>query len=286
MFKRYYHCFIAGLYDLGFDDGKNIATLTDFREELKEILHPDDLDLTSIIFLPYDNSNLIRYMAGKRDEMDVLGNYTAEDFDDQIERLGSIIKVEDLLPEYMVAVISDWLAAEKSIDLLEAEKTLIHGYYTLAAKSGNRFLKRWTAYELDLNNILVLKNSMEMSLDASQQIIGTNELAEELKIISRRKSDFRVPPEPDYATELFNIAGESEFLDREIKLDIAKWNYINDLIFFEYFTIDFILGYMVKLGIALRWKGLDQDTGERMLKRLVAELKEGNGRKKDEGEVA
>lgn len=286
MFKRYYHCFIAGLYELGFDDGKNIVTLTDFRAELREILHPDDLDLTSIIFLPYDNSNLIRYMSGKRGEMDGLGNYTAQDFDDQIDRLGSIIKVEDLLPEYMVAVIRDWLASEKSIDLLEAEKALIQGYYTLASKSGNRFLKRWTEYELDLNNILVLKNSMEMSLDASQQIIGTNELAEELKIISRRKSDFRVPPEPDYATQLFNIAGESEFLDREIKLDIAKWNYINDLIFFEYFTIDFILGYMVKLGIALRWKGLDQDTGERMLKRLVAELKEGNGKKEDEEEVA
>ncbi len=286
MFKRYYHCFIAGLYELGFDDGKNIVTLTDFRAELREILHPDDLYLTSIIFLPYDNSNLIRYMSGKRGEMDGLGNYTAQDFDDQIDRLGSIIKVEDLLPEYMVAVIRAWLASEKSIDLLEAEKALVQGYYTLASKSGNRFLKRWSEYELDLNNILVLKNSMEMSLDASQQIIGTNELAEELKIISRRKSDFRVPPEPDYANELFNIAGESEFLDREIKLDIAKWNYINDLIFFEYFTIDFILGYMVKLGIALRWKGLDQDTGERMLKRLVAELKEGNGKKEDEEEVA
>jgi hypothetical protein len=286
MFKRYYHCFIAGLYDLGFDDGKNIVSLTDFRSELKEILHPDDLKLASIIFLPYDNSNLIRYMAGKRDEIDPLGNFTADDIDDQIQRLGSIIKVEDILPGYMVDVIRDWLAAEKNIDLLEAEKALIQGYYTLASASGNKFLKMWSEYELDLNNILVLKNSMEMSLDASQQIIGSNALAEELKIISRRKSDFRVPPEPDYALSLFNIAGESEFLDREIKLDIAKWNYINDLIFFEYFTIDFILGYMVKLGIALRWKGLDPETGERMLKRLVAELKEGNKKDKEEEEVA
>lgn len=286
MFKRYYHCFIAGLYDLGFDDGKSIVTLNDFRSELEEILHPDDLELASIIFLPYDNSNLIRYMAGKRDEMDALGNYTADDFDDQIERLGSIIKVEDILPAYMVDVIGDWLASEKSIDLLGAEKALIEGYYTLASESGNKFLKRWSEYEMDLNNILVLKNSMEMSLDASQQIIGSNELAEELKIISRRKSDFRVPPEPDYATELFNIAGENEFLDREIKLDIAKWNYINDLIFFEYFTIDFILGYMVKLGIALRWKGLDPETGERMLKRLVEELKEGNEKREVDEEVA
>lgn len=286
MFKRYYHCFIAGLHELGFDDGKNITTLTDFRSELRDILHPDDFNLASKIFLPYDNSNLIRYMAGKRDEMDGLGNYTVEDFDEQVERLGSIIKVPDILPDYMVGVIRDWLASENNIDFIEAEKALIQGYYTLASETGNRFLKRWTEYELDLNNILVLKNSLEMSLDASQQIIGSNELAEELKIISRRKSDFRVPPEPAYATELFNIAGESEFLDREIKLDVAKWNYINDLVFFEYFTIDFILGYMVKLGIALRWKSLDNETGERMLKKLVAELKEGNAKRNEEEEVA
>jgi hypothetical protein len=53
-------------------------------QSLKEILHPDDYNLASIIFQPYDNKNLIRYMSGKPDDID-LGNFTAEDFDEQVQ---------------------------------------------------------------------------------------------------------------------------------------------------------------------------------------------------------
>jgi hypothetical protein len=274
MFKRLYHCYVAGLYDLSFDDGKNLIPLTDFRREMKENLHPDDYHLATLLFLPYDNKNLLRFISGKEDQHDDHGNFTQEDFEEQVELLDSIIEVEDILPSYMVAVISDWIEAEKSIDLIEAEKRLTEGYFKLVERSGSKFLMKWSEFELDLNNILVLKNSMELNLDASSQIVGENQLTEELKVISRRKSDFRIPPEPDYATLIFNIAGETEFLEREIKIDQIRWNYINDLIFFEYFTIDFILGYLVKLSIALRWKELIPERGEEMLKRLVTELKE------------
>jgi hypothetical protein len=274
MFKRLYHCYVAGLYDLSFDDGKSLISLADFRSEMKENLHPDDYHLASILFMPYDNKNLIRFISGKGDQHDNHGNFTQQDFEEQVELLDSIIKVENILPSYMVAVISDWVAAEKTIDLIEAEKRLTEGYFKLVKASGSKFLMKWSEFELDLNNILVLKNSMEMELDASNQIVGENQLTEELKVIARRKSDFRIPPEPDYATLIFNIAGETEFLEREIKIDQLRWNHINDLIFFEYFTIDFILGYLVKLSIALRWKELIPEKGEEMIKRLVTELKE------------
>jgi hypothetical protein len=217
-------------------------------------------------------------MSGKPDMLSNLGNFTAEEFDEQVTRLDSIIKVDDILPGYMVEVIRAWLASEKTLDMFEAEKLLTEGYFQMATTSGNKFLKSWIEFEFDMNNILVLKNALDLGVDVSQQIIGANPLSEELKTISRRKSDFKVPTEPEYAGQIFNIAGESEFLEREIKIDLAKWNWINDLVFFEYFTIDFILGYLVKLSIALRWKSLDPEIGERMLKKLVAELKENEKR--------
>jgi hypothetical protein len=273
MFKRFYHCLIAGLYDLTLDDGKSIISLHEFRQDLSVILHKDDFDLVRIIFLPYDNSNLLEYMSGKEVKMNSLGNYTVEDIEEQISRLDSIIKVDDILPEYMVSVIKTWIASEKTMNLIEAEKLLTEGYLKVATGSRNKFLKKWIEYDLDLNNILVLKNSMDLGLEVSEQIIGKNALAEELRAISRKKSDFRVPTEPEYATSIFNIAGESDFLERESKIDMVRWSHINDLVFFEYFTIDFILAYMIKLSIAHRWLNLDEKTGQEMLKKLVTELK-------------
>lgn len=273
MFKRFYHCFIAGLYDLTLDDGKNLISLHDFREELSGILHRDDFQLVNILFLPIDNSNLLRYISGETDKINSLGNYTTEDFEEQVSRLDSIIKVDDILPEYMVSVIKEWLASEKALNRIRAEKLLTEGYYVLAAQSGNKFLKKWIEYDLDMNNILVLKNSLDLGIEVSDQIIGSNKLAEELRLISRKKSDFRVPTEPEYASSIFNIAGENDFLEREMKIDLVRWNHLNDLIFFEYFTIDYILAYLIKLFIAHRWLALDEVTGQEMLKKLVSELK-------------
>lgn len=275
MFKRYYYCFVAGLYDLSFDDGKNLIDLNDFRKELKSILHPNDFKLAEILYLPYDNSNLVKFLAGKdENSFDSMGKYSYEDIQEQVAILDSIIPVNDILPDYMVEVIKAWLEAEKSIDPLKAEKALTEGLYNLALESESRFLQKWTEYQMDLNNIFALKNAQVIDSEASEQIIGNNQLAEELKVLSKRKGDIRIPPEPDYATDLFSIATDSEFIDREIKTDINRWETINDMIFFEYFTIDFILGYTAKLMIADRWKKLDPETGEKMLKKLVAELKE------------
>ncbi|MCK7521589.1 MAG: DUF2764 domain-containing protein [Ignavibacteriales bacterium] len=222
MFRKYYHCFIAGLYDLTLDDGKNLLSMHDFRQELEMILHRDDYQLVKILFLPHDNSNLLKYMSGGVNKIDALGNYTVEDFEEQISRLDSIIKVKDILPEYMVSVIKMWIASEKTMNLITTEKLLTEGYFKIAEDSGNKFLKKWIEYDLDLNNILVLKNSMDLGIDVAEQIVGTNKLAEELKAISRKKSDFRVPAEPEYASSIFNIAGESDFLEREMKIDIVN----------------------------------------------------------------
>jgi len=274
MFIRYYHCFVAGLWDLGFDEEKNLVSLTGFRDELQNILHEDDFALVKILFLPYDNANLLRFMSGKSFISDFPGNFTFEDFSEQIERLDSILKMENILPDYMVLSVSEWLRSEKTMDLLEIEKKLTEGYYNIAMNSDNLFLRTWAGFEMDVNNLLVLKNAMALGIDSSMQFIGDNEFTEELRAISRRKGDIDIPPEPDYAEEVFKITEEHEFINRELKIDLLKWKFVNDQTFFEYFTIGYILGYLVKLQIAMRWKSLESEIGEKMLKRLVNELTE------------
>jgi len=50
---------------------------------------------------------------------------------------------------------------------------------------------------------------------------------------------------------------------------MERWSYIDSLTFFEYFTIDQVLGYLVKFLIVKRWERLDPETGKEMLKKLV-----------------
>lgn len=272
MFKRQYHCLIAGLADLDFDIRKNILEMSEFREELRTILHPSDYLTTTILFLPHDNKNLVAFLEGKTDNWDSLGNYSLQDMEEQKRIIQSILKENNILPPYMVEIMDEWLNTENGPDKADVERKLTEGYINMALESGNGFLEKWIRFDRDLNNIFILINSKTLGFDAVKFIAGNDPLALELKEVFISGKDFRIPSEPQYVPTIFKIALENEFLEKERKSDIARWNFIDLETFFEYFTIDWILAYIIKLSIVIRWKQLDPETGQEMLKKLIQDM--------------
>jgi hypothetical protein len=61
--------------------------------------------------------------------------------------------------------------------------------------------------------------------------------------------------------DLLNIAKNDDIQEREKAIDQMKWNYLDDVTFFEYFTIDRILAFMIKLGMVERWLAIDREHG-------------------------
>lgn len=272
MLKRRYYYLVAGFADLVFDSGKGIPELNEFREELKDNLHPSDYQLVSLLFLPYDNDNLIAFLEEKTDIWNPLGNFSPEDFEEEKTVLKSILKHKDVIPHYMVNVMVRHILEEHTIDRVSLWKTLTEGYMELVMNSGNSFLKKWTCFDRDIRNIFAMMNAKELDLDAEKYIVGNDNLAQELIAVFNTGKDFVIPREPDYAAAIFRIATESEFLEKERRTDLERWNFIDTNTFFEYFTIDQILGYLIKYKIVLRWKQLDPATGELMLKKLIEQM--------------
>jgi len=272
MFKKRYYYLVAGFADLIFDSGKGYPDLMEFREELKNNLHPSDYHLVSLLFLPYDNDNMIAFLENKTDSWNALGNYSLEDFEEEKNVLQSIIKMKDILPPYMVKVMARHIIEEHSFDRVSLWKDLTEGYIEMVLNSGNNFLKKWISFDRDVRNIFTLVNAKELDLDAERYITGNDPFAQELIYIFNSGRDFMVPQEPEYAPSVFRIATENEFIDKERKIDLERWNFIDTVTFFEYFTIDLILGYLIKYKIVLRWKQLDPETGEMMLRKMIEQM--------------
>ena len=272
MQKRQYHYLVAGLADLVFDSSKNYLGMSEFKDELKAALHPSDYSLVSILFLTNDNKNFVAFLEGKVDEWDSLGNYTLQDFEDQKWVIHSIMKEDRILPDYMVEILAAWLESEKKMDLSEIKRLLTEGYLEMAINSGNSFLEKWVSFDRDLNNIFALINSKKLNLNAGNYIIGNDIFARELKDIFERGKDFVIPSEPEYAQGIFKTATENEFLERERRIDLSRWEFIDSVTFFEYFTIDLIMGFLIKLSIVLRWKQLEPETGKVMLQKLIKDM--------------
>ena len=272
MLKRRYYCFVAGLADLLFDSGKNLPDMKEFREELQNNLHPNDYYLTTILFLPNDNRNLVSFLKNINHHWDNEGNFSRETFEEQKRILKSVLKEKDVLPDYMVKVMNDWYESETGIKDTVLNKRLAEGYVDTALSSGNRFLEKWVRFDTDLKNIFIFLNSKTLELEADNYLIGSDRFAAELSELFKSGKDFIIPSDPEYAPAIFKIATENEFLERERKTDLERWNFIDNLTFFEYFTIDFILGYLIRYSIVLRWLKLEPETGKKMLQKFVTDM--------------
>lgn len=269
--ERHYYYFVAGLADLVFDSGKSFPEMTEFRNELRNNLHPHDYYLTSLIFLPNDNKNLISFLEGKDEEWDELGTYSRDDFEEQKRINASILEERNVLPDYMVQAMIAYSDSDVGISRPFLRKKLTEGYISMALASGNKFLEKWVRYDTNLNNIFIFLNSKALDLDPADHLISDDAFATELLEIFKSGKDFPAVFHHEYASAIFKIATESEFLDRERKIDLARWDYIETINVFEYFTISQILGYLIKYSIVLRWSKLDPETGKILLKKFIEE---------------
>ena len=63
---------------------------------------------------------------------------------------------------------------------------------------------------------------------------------------------------------------------REKKIDLLKWNWLEENTFFKTFDIESVFAYLLKLEMIERWVTLDKDAGEKTFRSLVKGMKKGS----------
>jgi hypothetical protein len=64
-------------------------------------------------------------------------------------------------------------------------------------------------------------------------------------------------------------------LERELGIDMLRWNTADQMTVFEYFSIEKVMAFFIKLQMVERWYGLDQERGEQVFTKLIEDLKSG-----------
>ena len=267
--RKEYYCLVAGLSDLIFDASKTGISLSDFRSYLKEELTPDDFFLVESYFWRYDNNNLLLFLQKKDEKINPHGNLTREDFD----TIFTLIK-EDVLsgynkwiPPYFERFITAFRNDEPLIPNKSWENQLTELYFEFLETLESSFLKDWYRFEKDFNNILVAANCRKYKLDIEPQLIGANELTE--KLIKSSAKDFGIGNEFPKIEQIFRMLEETNLFEREKKIDLIKWELLDETTFFHYFTIEKIFSYVVKVEIIERWIGLSKEIGQELFQKLV-----------------
>jgi len=263
--KRNYYCLVAGLQDLTLDAHKLTRTQNDFRIDLQTDLHPQDYKLVEYLFYPVDNKNLLNLLEKSDKEFDLRGCFTREEMEDNIKEPSGI------LPQYMDQFINAYKNNEPFVAGMSFENQLITLFYSFTATLNDGFLEPWYRFNRDLNNLLTAMVCRKYDIPYENQVIGDDEITEAIRRSHAR--DFGLSAEIPWMEDVMNIAKTDNVQEKEKAIDKLKWNYLEDVTFFEYFTIDRVLAFIIKIGIVERWLALDREYGTELFMELLKELK-------------
>jgi hypothetical protein len=264
MFKQNYYFLVAGLPDLTIEQGKLQYGTAEFREELKAGLSKADYGFLQLLFLTEDNNNLLTLLLKENRPLSHEGVYTPE-------FLGEELKEPSQLMPYMLKFIDSFKAETRLYPNLSYENELATLWFEELLATKNDFLRDWFTFELNLKNVLLVVAARKNGIHFEHQIIGNNTVAEIIHKSNAR--DLGISAEWPWIEKVLQILDTEDILMREKAIDLLRWNYLDELNTFNYFTLEVLIAYYIKLGIIERWLRLDQPTGEEMFRRLLGELK-------------
>jgi hypothetical protein len=263
MFERNYYYLVSGLPDIILDQKKLIISLDEFRDEMKSQLHPDDLHLIDLLFLPADNENLLNLLRKTGKPFDDSGNFSRDELEQEI-------KEPYLAPAYMQRFITAWKADSPLFDGLSWEDQLTWLYYEYVKDYDNEFLSDWFEFDLNLRNIVAGINIRKHKLKGEKFYVGDNSIVQAVKKSSLR--DFGLGNDFEHIEKIITIQENDNLLERERSMDLLRWNFLDEKITFNYFTVEVLLSYIIKLKIVQRWLEMDPETGKQMFRKLIGDL--------------
>ena len=270
--KQNYYYLIAGLPELSLDDNKLNLTVRDFRELYYPELAADDRALLDLVYLNYDNANLLLLIKDKEAQLGEEGLYSRDELLAIIEAARAEEAPESSCPRYMYDFVVEVESEENAVEGIFPEDRLAQLYYAHAMDQGNAFVTRWFQFNLDLNNFLTAITARRYKLDVKSLIVGDNEVAKALRTSNSR--DFGLTGVMDSFEEILRISEIENLVERERRLDVFKWEWMEEASFFDYFSVEKLFSFLLKVQIIERWISLDAEAGGEMLRSMIQQLKD------------
>lgn len=268
VFKRNYYCLVAGLPDILIDERKVSDSSLVLKNELNDQLHPSDYKLVKLLYLQYDTKNVLNILLKQNLTHLQLANYSNEYLEEQIKEPTTI---HDYLKHFIIVFKKE--SFDKSI--VNSEKELLSFYYKHMLQTKNNFLKKWFRFELNMKNILTAVNSRKYGFDIEKQLISIskeNEVYNTL-LTATSKTEVLIDEVPN-ADKIIKVAESDMSISKKEKAyDAIKWKFLDDNTVFNYFNIEKILSFVIKLNIIERWLIHDDKTGKALFEKLLNDIK-------------
>lgn len=141
-------------------------------------------------------------------------------------------------------------------------------------QAANPFIRAWFTFNRNLNNVLVAQICRKHGFDPKNQIVGQDEIAEQLRTHTTQK-DFGLAEVMDEYQEILALAQIDNLMDREKAIDAIRFTWLQDRTEFDFFSAEMVFAYYLEAVMLHRWSILTVEEGEKVFRQLVADMRKG-----------
>lgn len=268
MFSSSYYALVAGLREYTLDAETKGFDIKDIIAEVEEALSSSDMKVVELLYTYYDCENIINRHGGSSVH-NPLGLLSSEEVEEEL-------RTPSRLAATLAKVIRAYAAPEsedaEDMDLSQPfAKSLMTAYYNLCAASKSHLLREWSNLDRTIRNIVAATVARRQGIAIESVIVGEDSTTESLARSSA--ADFGLRAELPFVEQLVTaVADEHNMIEKERKIDNIRWAELAELSTFDYFDLNAVIAYLVRVNMVARWAALDAKTGREMFERLVSEL--------------
>ena len=268
MFSSSYYALVAGFREYALDAETKGFDIEAILAEVMEVLSASDKKEVELLYAYYDCENLISRHNGSS-KYNSLGRLSSEELDEELRQPSH-------LAEPIAKVVRAYASPEsedaEDLDLTQPfAKTLMTAYYKACGSSKSRLLREWSKMDRTIRNIVAATVARQQGVAVEQVVVGEDSIVESLSRSSA--ADFGLRAELPFVEQLVAaVADERNMVEKERKIDNIRWAELSELTTFDYFDLNAVIAYLVKVNMVARWVALDAKVGREMFDRLVAEL--------------
>lgn len=258
--NKNYYGLVSGLHDLVVGKKSDFKP-SDFRDALSAQLDPKDYYQLLLPYYRYDNQNVLFVKFG-------LGEFSAQGNLKENE-LVSLLKNNFSEDQYFADFLNKIDIEDENLSAFDLEHKLTQHYYDFISQFGIEFLQHWAKFDLTLKNLTVVYALKNLGLENDEQYVnGGYFTGLELKRINIADLDSQYP----YLKKKFEALEIDDPIQRKLKVDQIKWDFLDENSFFHYFTIEKILAYTFKLMDLEIWKGIDKNAEDELFNKYIEQI--------------
>ena len=268
MFSSSYYTLVASFREYALDSETKGFDIKAILEEVFEALSSSDAKTVKLLYAYYDCENLISRHNGSS-TYNPLGLLSSEEIDEELRQPSRLIApLAKVVRDYVLPADEDG----EEVDLSQPfAKALMTVYYKACAASGSRLLKEWSTADRTIRNIVAATLARRQGVAVESVVVGGDSVAAALSRSSA--ADFGLRTEIPYVEPLIAaVVDEHNMVEKERKIDNIRWSVLSELSSFDYFDVNAVIAYLVKVNMVARWAALDAKVGREMFDRLVSEL--------------